>query len=193
MFVLDEGWIVFIVICVAIIIFYIWLFSGQIQKHKEDNRVAKYQQDFIEENNIICTKDLEYCAYGFRCRFIVDDLVKEIYLYSDHTNSTFVTIPYRDLLNISVYEDGMETGSIGGSIIGGIFAGDVGAYLGATRGKNYVTSYKAVIGIRNVAYPKFEFVFFDETKISVNDPAYKQAREFIRDMQVTINAIRSMR
>lgn len=190
---MDSVWTVFIVMCAAFVIFCTWLVYSQVQKFKGDNRASKYQEDYIRDNNITCTKDLSYCSYGYRCRFIADDLTRTVYMYSDRTSESFVAVPYHGIWGMNVFQDGMETGSIGRSIVGGMFAGDVGAYLGATRGTHYITSYKAVVGIKSVSNPKFEFVFFDGPRISQVSSTYNEARDFVNEMQATINAIRFIR
>lgn len=162
-----------------------------VKKEDGDRAISMDHNRQIFDNKITRTRDLSYNAGLNRCRFIVDDKEKVIYVSSKESGNQLISIPYNEIMYASINENDMEDGSLGGAVIGGLVAGDIGAYLGATRGSSYVNSYRITIYRSSIQQPQITMTLLDNTKLRKDSPAYNDAVNFATEVCSIINIISS--
>lgn len=184
---------ILIFICIAIaffVIVFIYAIIAQIAK-KRHMSISKGDQDrYIQKNGITVTRDLQYNGPLEKCRFIVDDVEKAVYVSSSQSDYQLVKIPYSQLINVHKKVTYTEDGSMGGAILGGLVAGGIGSYLGATRGRHYICSYIVELNLRNIAFPIFQMVLFENAKFDADSAEYREADQFASELKGIVNAIR---
>lgn len=158
-------------------------------KEKEYKRIAAEQEDYIRQNGITVTRDLKYNGPTERCRVIVDDDAKVIYVSARASRNKLLPIPYDEVLNLNVSEKSFRSMNLGGAIIIGLASRRHHAYIGPADGTNYVTSYAAILGRKNMKHPTFEFRFFDHERMERSSVHYRNAASFVQELRSIINVI----
>lgn len=181
----------FIYIAIAFVgIVFVYTIISRIVKGRHMSLSKREQDKSIKKNGINVTRDLQYDGPFETCRFIVDDVEKVVYVSSSQSDYQLVKIPYRQLINAHKKVTYTEDGSMGGAILGGLVAGGIGSYLGATRGRHYICSYIVELNLRNIAFPIFQMVLFENAKFDADSAEYKEADQFASELKGIINAIR---
>ena len=184
---------ILIFICIAVaffVIVFIYAIIAQIVKKRRMSILKGDQDKTIKKNGINVTRDLQYNGPFEKCRFIVDDVEKAVYVSSSQSDYQLVKIPYRQLINVHKKVTYTEDGSMGGAILGGLVAGGIGSYLGATRGRHYICSYIVELNLRNIAFPIFQMVLFENAKVDADSAEYREADQFASELKGIVNAIR---
>lgn len=187
---IDDIFTVIYILTAIIVVALIYGIVFSIHKSVKQNDAKKGQDRLILTNGINVTRDLQYNGPTEKCRFIVDDDNKVVYASSSQSEYRLVQIPYNEILNVNTHETYFEDGSVGGAIFGGMMAGGVGSYLGATRGRQYISSYEIVINRRNFQCPQFKMTLFSNARVDPNSNTYKEALEFSRELKAIVNVIR---
>lgn len=185
---------IFAIVVVIVVVVYLvgWLKywygfnKPAVRKHKNNNE--KFEQNFLEQNNIIVTKEYYYINLlkGVRVRFIVDQGNKKLAILS--TKGIREIINFSDLIGNEIIIDNQVVGGISRAVVGGILAGETGAIVGAMTAKNYIMSYKIEIYKRDLSNPKTEVqLIFEKTSRKNRD--YLSAVEFSDNVNATVRAI----
>lgn len=118
----------------------------------------------------------------------------------DTRNIQRLTIPYKDILEVALYEDGnsitktSRTSQVAGAIVGNVLLGGtgliIGAFTGSKKTSNTVQSLEIRMTINSIQFPFWAFTFL-RTETQKNNPAYKkaaaEANKFLSLMKVLIN------
>lgn len=144
--------------------------------------------DYITSHNITVTRQLRYdlATAMIANRIVVDDVKKNIYVFTYSTKNNPACIPYDKLLGYDIFEDSQSVGGIKRAVVGGVLAGGVGAVIGAATQKQKVTSMSFVLYQSGLENPQISLTLIpnkDYTS-SIND-----ARQFSIEAGALIKAI----
>lgn len=175
------------------LILIIGMIGALIYSQSRDNKSAKAASAAADEEILQAgghiAKEITYSNHPARYRVLADDSLCLLRVYSGARLSQKTEIPFSDLAGFEAYKNGRTTAGIGKAIVGGVIAGGVGALIGASRGgKQKITSYTAVLYLKNLESPTYEFNFnvkdCDDSGITV-----KQADAFVHEMTGLVRAI----
>ena len=104
----------------------------------------------------------------------IDEGRRKVCLY---TNSRALVVPYRDVLEVELFEDGASItrtsrkSQIGGALVGGVLFGGMGAVVGGLTGKRETSARSLTridlrITINSTSSPTHEFIFLNLPKPS---------------------------
>ena len=164
--------------------------SSNKDKKEKNKREAeeKAQDEYIKDNEIHCDIDYRYnnLVENIAIRFVVDNAKKTIYI--SETSSSFLSIPFSEIIGLEILTDSEVTGGVGRAIVGGALAGGIGAVAGAATAKKQINSYDFIIYRKSIETPSNR-IYLIKTPTQTYSKFYTQAIQFAYDVNACIKAI----
>lgn len=141
----------------VILLLFISCIAFAISSNNKNKEISLNNREYIskelEKQGFNATKTINVTIYD---EILIDENSKNIAI-CHYLSSGYRVIPFSNITDVSIYEDGEERRSfgIGRAIVGGILAGGVGAIVGATtaKSKKVVNSYELRIFTRSINEP----------------------------------------
>lgn len=183
-------YIIGVVIAIAIVITIIVVTNLKANRSNKET-MANEQSilDELKEQNFQESK----CIDGFlNTKIRVDEINKNIAICHHGADKRYYLIPFANIRDVSIYEDGTEEkkSPIKRAIIGGAIAGDAGAIIGASTAKTtkFVNSYGLNIYTIVISKPLYTLpIIWKQT--AKDSLEYTLAKSSAETAFATINAI----
>lgn len=188
-------WIIIIVVLVIIagvIIGVIQVVNEHKLKNGDKQETLSNEQSILEELKKENFQESK-CLDGFlNTKIRIDEINKNITICHHGASKIYYLIPFANIRDVSIYEDGTEKkkSPIKRAFIGGAIAGDAGAIIGASTAKNerFITSYGLNIYTVDINNPLhvLPIIWRETAKTSLE---YILAKNSAESAYATINAI----
>lgn len=181
------GWVIVSAIIVVVVVGGIFAYA----KEKEVNETIKDNEQNIREYLKRQNFQESKCLYLNVNKIRIDEKNKNIAICYNGT-SQYRIIPFSNVRDVSIYEDGIEgkKSGISRAIVGGILAGGAGAIVGSSTAKNqkFINSYGLKVYTTNINEPLFYFPMITQ-QTKKDSIEYRTAENSVEQAFATIGAI----